>query len=115
MIDSALVSLILLPILAYFLARKPTQQDDVFADHIVPPGVEERPCVTHWGIPAGVSRFDRQHFSAVKCHPDFVEHDIPEVWFKWSAADARKRARKRLTLSVAPEQVAGVLPIRKEA
>jgi hypothetical protein len=117
MIDTALVSLILVPVLAYFLSRKPGPREDVFADHIVPPGIEERPCLTHWAVPAGVSRFNSELFTAVKCHPDFVERDIPEIWFKWSPADARKRARKRLALSVtAPApQVAGVLPIRKEA
>jgi hypothetical protein len=112
MLDTALVPLILIPVLVFWLSRKPRNRNEVLPDYIIPPGVEVKACATHWGVPAGVARFDSALFSEVMCHPDFVERDVPDVWFKWSAADARKRARRRL---LPPQQVAGVLSILKQA
>ena len=112
MIDSTpLLTLILRPVMVYFFSRKPRHRGEVLPDYIVPPGVEVRSCATHWGIPAGVARFDSALFSEVKCHPDFVERNVPDIWFKWSPADARRRARRRMAESVAQ----GVLPLRKPA
>lgn len=111
MINSSLLVLILIPVLIYWLSRKPRVRSEVLPDYIVPRGVEVRPCATHWGVPVGVSRFDSALFSEVKCHPDFVERNVPDNWFKWNPADARRRARQRLMSSGSD----GVLPIRKQA
>lgn len=111
MIDSSVLALILIPVLVYWLARKPRSRGEVLPDYIIPHGVDVRACATHWGVPAGVTRFNSALLSEVKCHPDFVERDVPETWFKWTPADARRRARRRLL----PNGVDGVLPIRKQA
>lgn len=112
MIDAALAPLVLVPVLVYSLARKPRDSRDVLSDYIVPRGVEVRACATHWGVPAGEARFDSALFSEVKCHPDFVERDVPDVWFKWTAADARRRSRRRVSPA---QEVSGVLSILKQA
>lgn len=112
MLDTALVPLILIPVLVYWLSRKPRNRSEILPDYIIPPGVEVKSCATHWGVPAGVARFNSALLNELKCHPDFVERDIPDVWFKWSPADARKRARRRL---LPQQQVAGVLSILKQA
>jgi hypothetical protein len=111
MTDSYVLVLVLIPVLVYWLSRKPHTSSEVLLDYIVPHGVEVRSCATHWGVPAGVARFNRALLSEVRCHPDYVERDVPESWFKWSRADARKRARKRLVHN----DTDGVLPIRKQA
>lgn len=111
MFDTSLIAMILIPALVYWLSRKPGDRKDVLRDYIVPHGVEVRSCATHWGVPAGVSRFDSTLWTEVMCHPDFVERNVPEVWFRWNPSDARRRARQRLAATTA----AGVLPIRKQA
>ncbi|HEY3935421.1 MAG TPA: hypothetical protein VGL65_12485 [Gemmatimonadales bacterium] len=111
MFDFSLLSLILIPFLAYLLTRKPREHGDVLRDYIIPHGMDVRSCATHWGVPAGVSRFNSALFSEVKCHPDFVERSVPACWFKWTAADARRRARARIV----PREESRVLMIRKPA
>lgn len=111
MIDSSVIALILIPVLAYSLSRKPRTGNEILPDYVVPQGVDVRLCATHWGVPAGRTRFDSALLTEVKCHPDFVERNVPESWFKWSPADARRRARIRL----AQNNANGVLPIRKQA
>ncbi|HEY4099623.1 MAG TPA: hypothetical protein VGM20_01975 [Gemmatimonadales bacterium] len=111
MFDYSLLSLILIPVLVYLLTRKPPTHGDVLSDYIVPHGVDVQSCATHWGVPAGVCRVDSALLSEVKCHPDFVERSIPSCWFKWTAADARRRARARIT----PREDDKVLMIRKPA
>jgi hypothetical protein len=111
MFDSSVIALVLIPVLVYSLSRKSSNGNEILPDYMVPRGVDIRSCATHWGVPAGMTRFNSALLTEVKCHPDFVERNVPETWFKWSAADARKRARKRLVLT-SPD---GVLPMRKQA
>jgi hypothetical protein len=111
MLNLSLLAMILIPVLVYWLSRKPSIGNEILPDYIVAPDVDVRPCITHWGIPVGVTRVNRALLSEVRCHPDFVERDVPEAWFKWNPADARKRARARVSHDVAN----GVLAIRRHA
>lgn len=108
---NSLVTLLLIPVLVYWLSRKPHSRGGTLPDYVVPLGMDVRAYPTHWGSPPAVTRFNSALLTEVKCHPAFVERDIPDVWFKWSPADARRRARMRLAL---PERD-GVLSIRKQA
>ena len=111
MINLTLLSTILVPVLVYLLSRKPDDRNDVLRDYRVPPDTEVRSCPTHWGVPAATMRLDKALLREITCHPDYVEHNVPEAWYKWSPADARRRAR----LKVAQEQARGVLSIRQQA
>lgn len=108
MIDPYLPALTLIPVLVYGMSRKPDKGSDILHDYIVPPGVDMRSCATHWGAPAGVTRLNRDLLTEIKCHPDYVEREVPACWFQWNPKDARKRARMH-----ARTTVNGVLPIRK--
>jgi hypothetical protein len=110
MIDPYLPALTLLPVLVYGMSRKPHNGSEILHDYIVPPGVDVESCTTHWGAPAGVSRFNRDLLSEIKCHPDYIERNVPDCWFQWNPKDARKRARVQ-----ARTTANGVLPIRKHA
>jgi hypothetical protein len=116
MIDSYLLVLILIPVLVYWLSRKPHNGSEILPDYIVPHGVEVQSCATHWGAPAGATRFNRDLLTEVKCHPAYVERDVPACWFQWNPKDARKRARQqareRLAYNAAHDDV---LPIRRHA
>ncbi len=109
MLNLTFISLILIPMLVYWLSKKPGIRKDVMPDYKVPQDMEVWSCPTHWGIPAGTARLNRALLREVICHPAFVEHSVPDVWFKWSATDARRRARQRSAV----EGARGVLPIRK--
>jgi len=111
MLNAVVLSVILLPALIYHLVRRPRPRSAVLRDYIVPPGVDVRPCVTHWGVPVGRSQLNRALLSEVTCHPDFVDRSVPACWFQWNPGDARRRARARRAMP----DVAGVLPIRKQA
>jgi hypothetical protein len=111
MLDLSLLALVLIPLLAYWLPRRAASSTDILPDYIVPRDMDERPCVTHWGVPTGVTRVNHALLTEVKCHPAFVERDVPDAWFKWSPAEARKRARARGAHDVA----SGILSIRKRA
>ena len=110
MIDPYLPALTLLPVLVYGMSRKPHGGAEILNDYIVPPGVDVQSCATHWGAPAGVSRVNRDLLTAIKCHPDYVERDVPACWFQWNPRNVRKRARMQ-----AHATANGVLPIRKHA
>lgn len=110
MIDPYLPALTLLPVLVYGMSRKPHGGSEVLPDYVIPAGVDVRSCVTHWGAPAGVSRLNRDLLTEIKCHPDYVERNVPACWFQWNLRDARKRARMQ-----ARTTANGVLPIRKHA
>ena len=111
MLNLSLLSTLLVPVLAYRLSRKSEVGDDVLPDYKIPHDTEVDSCATHWGIPAGTTRVNKALLREVTCHPDFVDRNVPEAWYKWTPADARRRARQR----VSHEQVAGVLSIRKQA
>jgi hypothetical protein len=110
MIDPYLPALTLIPVLVYGMSRKPHSGSEVLPDYIVPRGVDMQSCSTHWGAPAGISRLNRDLLTEIKCHPDYVEREVPACWFRWNPKDARKRARVQ-----ARTTVNGVLPIRKHA
>ncbi|MGH7584500.1 MAG: hypothetical protein ACREL5_14885 [Gemmatimonadales bacterium] len=111
MLNAVVFSVILLPVLIYRLVRRPRPRSDVLRDYIIPAGVEVRPCVTHWGVPVGRSQLNRALLNEITCHPDYADRSVPVCWFQWSPADARRRARTRRAMA----EVAGVLPIRKQA
>lgn len=110
MFDSYLLALVLIPVLVYCLSRKPHRDNKILPDYIVPHGIEMQSCATHWGGLAGVTRFNRDLLTEIKCHPAYVERDVPPCWFQWNPKDARRRAREQRHASTT-----GVLPIRKRA
>jgi hypothetical protein len=110
MFDSSILILILSPVLAYWLFRKPHVSRDILSDYIVPRGVDLESCTTHWATPAGVAWCDRSLLTEIKCHPDYVERDVPACWFQWHPKDARRRAREQMV-----PRATGVLPMRKQA
>jgi len=105
------ITWILLPILAYWLARRPPSLgNDVIADQIIPRGIKVESRALHWGLPPIVTRVNAALLTEVICHPAFVDRPVPNAWFKWSPSDARRRARIRAT----QDERTNVLPIRTE-
>ena len=66
MLDLTLLALIFIPFLAYWLPRRSANSADILPDYIVPRDIDERPCVTHWGVPTGVTRVNHALLTEVK-------------------------------------------------